>query len=356
MSKDYYKILGIEKTATAEEVKAAFRRLALEHHPDRGGNAEKFKEANEAYQVLSDSQKRSQYDRFGTVGDNPGGFNGGFNGFNGQGFNVNMEDLGDLFGGFGDLFGMGGQGRAERKRGRDIQIDARIAFNEAVFGTDFQTELMKPVKCSHCVGTGGEPDSKKISCPTCGGSGRIAQNRATMFGAFQTVSACPECLGEGKKYEKHCSVCRGSGVKRENKKLSIRIPAGIADGNTIKVSGEGEAGERGNPSGDLYVRISVKADHDFEREGDDVLSEAKVSFADAALGSSARVKTVDGEVELKIPAGTQPGTVIRLKSRGIPHLRRDGRGDQLVTVVVEVPKKLSKKQRELLEKFRDEKI
>ncbi len=349
MSKDYYQTLGIDKTATAEEVKAAFRRLAMEHHPDRGGDAEKFKAANEAYQVLSDTQKRAQYDRFGSVPEGGQGYPGG--GFNGQGFNINMDDLGDIFGGFGDLFG-GGNG--ERSRGgRDIQLDARLSFHDAVFGTEFSTEIVKPVKCSNCTGTGGEPGSKKTTCSTCKGAGRVAQNRNTMFGVFQTVGTCNVCHGRGEKYDKQCSICHGSGVAREKKKITVRIPAGIDNGNTIRASGEGEAGERGAPAGDLFVRVFVTPDKDFHREGSDVLSEVPVAFADAALGATAKVKTVDGEVEFKIPAGTQPGTVIKLKGRGIPHLRGDGRGDHLVAIKVEVPKKLSKKQKSLLEELRN---
>lgn len=351
MAKDYYQTLGLEKNASAEEVKTAFRRLALEHHPDRGGNAEKFKEANEAYQVLSDPQKRAQYDRFGAVPEGGQGFPGGFSGFGGQGFNINMEDLGDIFGGFGDLFG--GGARSTAHAGRDIEIDAKIDFLQAVFGTEFTTEITKPSSCPHCTGTGGEPGSKQETCSTCKGSGRIAQNRNTMFGVFQTMSTCPTCHGAGKKFDQPCTICRGSGVTRERKKITVRIPAGVADGNTIRVTGEGEAGERGATAGDMYVHVRVAPSHELARRGDDIVSEAKVSFSQAALGSSTPVQTVDGEVELKVPAGTQPGTVIKLKGRGVPHLRREGRGDHLVTVSVEVPKKLSKKQKKLLEELRD---
>ena len=354
--KDYYKTLGIDKSATAEEVKAAFRRLALEHHPDRGGNAEKFKEANEAYQVLSDASKRAQYDRFGTVPEGASGFGQGFGGFSaggGQGFNINMEDLGDIFGGFGDLFGASAAPRERSRAGRDIHIDAKIDFRAAVFGIDYSAEIMKPTRCSQCNGSGGEPGTKQITCTACRGAGRVTQSRNTMFGVFQTTGTCPACQGTGKKFEKNCAVCRGSGVTRERQAIKIRIPAGVADGNTIKVAGGGEAGERGAEQGDLYVTVVVKADPAFERRGDDILSEARVTFAEAALGATAPVETVDGKVELKIPAGTQPGTVIKLKNRGVPHLHKDGRGDQLVTVGVEVPKKLSKKQKQLLEELRD---
>jgi molecular chaperone DnaJ len=352
MSKDYYKILGIEKNASAEDVKNAFRRLALQHHPDRGGDAEKFKEANEAYQVLSDSQKRAQYDRFGTVNEGPAGA-GGFQGFGGfSGGSVNFEDLGDLFGGFGDLFGMGGQARAQDRRGRDIGLDANIGFLESVFGVDQAIDILKSVKCDHCLGTGGEPGSKQQSCPTCHGRGQVAQARNTMFGVIQTMSQCSTCHGAGRKYDKTCSICNGSGVARERRKMSVRIPAGISDGATIRVAGEGEAGERGTAAGDLYVNVRVKPDARWTRRGYDIVSEVKIPFADAALGTVVPVETVDGRVELKIPAGTQPGTVLKLKNRGVPHLNSSSRGDHMVTAVIEVPKKLSKKQKKLLEEFK----
>jgi len=349
MSKDYYKVLGVEKNATADDVKNAFRRLALQHHPDRGGSADKFKEANEAYQVLSDPQKRAQYDRFGTVNEGPSGFQG----FSGQGVNINFEDLGDIFGGFGDLFGMGSQGRKRSRRGSDIELDANIGFLEAVFGVEQPVDIMKPVKCAHCKGSGGEPGAKLTNCPTCQGRGQVAQARSTMFGVIQTMAVCSACGGEGKKYEKQCSACGGSGITRERRRMSVRIPAGIADGATIRIAGEGEAGERGESSGDLYVHVRVKRDDRFERRGNDVMNDVKVSFADAALGTTATVETVDGELKVKVPAGTQPGTVIKLKGRGVPHLNGSGRGDHLATVIVEVPKKLSKKQKQLLEELRN---
>jgi molecular chaperone DnaJ len=351
MPKDYYKVLGVEKNASAEDVKNAFRRLAMQHHPDRGGEAEKFKEINEAYQVLSDPAKRGQYDRFGSVPEGGGGFPGG--GFNGNGFNVNFEDLGDIFGGFGDLFGMGGRGARGEERGRDIQVDVKISFLDAVFGVAHSFDLYKAVRCEKCSGSGGEPGAKQNNCPTCRGKGKITQNKNTMFGVFQSVSVCSSCRGAGRTYEKNCSVCSGRGVMRERKSITVKIPAGIADGNTIKVTGEGEAGERGIASGDLYVTIAVKSDPRFARRGFDIASEVRVSFSDAALGAVYKVETVDGEVELKIPTGTQPGTVLRLRGKGIPHLRTGERGDHFVTVIVEVPKKLSKKQKKLLEELKE---
>jgi molecular chaperone DnaJ len=349
-AKDYYQILGLSRGATTEEVKAAFRRLALEHHPDRGGNAEKFKEANEAYQVLSDPERREHYDRFGTVAEGVPGSAG----FGGQGFNVNFEDLGDIFGGLGDIFGMGGNraARQARRGGRDIEVDAHLKFEESVFGLDYPFELLKSVKCSVCLGTGGEPGSKLETCPECRGTGRISVTQRTMFGIFQSAASCPACQGDGKRYAKKCSACRGSGAVREKRKIVVKIPAGVSDGNAIKVPYEGEAGERGAPAGDLYVRVRVKPSANFRREGDDLLVEVPVPVADAVLGGTVWVETVDGRVEIKIPPGTQPGTVLKLRGRGVPHLRREGRGDQLVAVAVEVPKKLSKKQRQLYEELK----
>jgi molecular chaperone DnaJ len=349
MPKDYYKILGVEKDASADDIKNAFRRLALQHHPDRGGDAEKFKEANEAYQVLSDAEKRARYDRFGTADESPQG------GFGGQGFsgNVDFGDLGDLFGGLGDIFGMGGN-RGARERGRDIVLDANASFLNAVFGTEHSVDIMKSVACHHCKGSGGEPGSKQTPCPTCHGRGQVAQNRNTMFGTIQTVSACPSCRGNGKRFERECTVCSGRGNVREHRKMSIRIPAGISDGSSIRVAGEGEAGEMGRAAGDLYVRVHVKPDPRFMRQDDDIVNDIRVPFAEAALGSSAEVETVDGKIEVKIPAGTQPGTVIRLKGHGVPHLRSSGRGDHLAKVLIEVPKKLSKRQKQLLEELRNE--
>ncbi len=353
MPKDYYKILGVDKNASAEDIKNAFRKLAMQHHPDRGGDAEKFKEANEAYRVLSDSQKRGQYDRFGTVDQAPPGTNGWSGGFSGFGGSVNFEDLGDIFGGLGDIFGMGG-GRRRQDRGRDIEIDASIAFLDSVFGTEHTVDVVKAVSCSNCNGTGGEPGAKEMDCPTCRGRGQVTQNRSTMFGTIQTAIPCPSCHGRGKKFERACSICNGSGVERGRRKMSVRIPAGISDGSTIRVSGEGEAGERGRESGDLYVHVRVKPDSRFSRQGDDIINEIRIPFADAALGAVAEVETVDGKASVKIPAGTQPGTVVKLKGKGVPRLRASGRGDHLLTVSVEVPKKLSKKQKQLLEELRKE--
>jgi len=354
MTKDYYKILGIEKNATPEEVKTAFRRLAMQHHPDRGGDTAKFKELNEAYQALGDEGKRRQYDQFGRVFE--GGGQGGF----GQGVNhayrqagVDFGDLGDLFGGLGDLFGARTQTRAQRG-GRHVEMDLRVDFKDAVFGAEREVELYKPVRCVRCAGSGGEPGAKVTQCGSCHGEGRVTTNQRTMFGVFQSVTVCGACQGEGKRIAERCSGCAGTGVTREHRSLRVKIPAGIRDGATIRITGEGEAGERGSPAGDLYLTVQVKPDARLQREGDDILSTEPVSFAHAALGTEIEVPTVDGPLTVKIPAGTQPGSVLRLKSRGVPHLRGSGRGDHLVTIAVEVPRKLNKTQKRLLEELRDQ--
>ena len=352
MAKDYYKDLGVDKNASPEDIKNAFRRLALQHHPDRGGDSAKFKEANEAYQVLSDEHKRKQYDQFGEAGVGNGA--GGFGGFGGQGFNINMDDLGDIFSGFGDIFGGGARRTATRERvGRDIEMDARIDFRDAVFGCERVVELFKPVTCSRCAGKGGEPGAEVRQCKDCGGSGRVTQAQRTVFGVFQTVVTCGACKGEGKTFSIRCSRCSGSGVVKETRKIVAKIPAGIHDGATIRLVGEGEAGMSGARPGDLYLTVRVKPEARMEREDSDILTAETISFSDAALGTTASVETVDGLVLLKIPAGTQAGTVLRLKGKGVPHLRGQGRGDHLVTVNIEVPRKLSKKQKELLEELKN---
>jgi molecular chaperone DnaJ len=356
MAKDFYKTLGVERSASAEDIKAAFRRLAMQHHPDKGGDAAKFKEANEAYQVLSDASKRKQYDQYGTTFDGAGPGAGG-GGFGGQGFNINMDDLGDIFGGFGDIFG-GGQRRTQTRNrtGGDIHMDVRIDFKDAVFGVERSLELYRPATCGNCKGNGGAPGSKAEECKDCNGSGRVAVTQRTVFGVFQTASTCGTCHGEGKKFSTVCSHCNGSGRVRENRNLRVKIPAGIPDGATIRVSHEGEAGERGATAGDLYLTVRVKPDARFEREEHDILTSENISLSDAALGATIEVQTVDGAASLKVPAGTQSGTVFRIKARGVPHLRSAGRGDHLATINVEVPKKLTKKAKQLLEELKKEGI
>ncbi|MEK7545876.1 MAG: molecular chaperone DnaJ [Patescibacteria group bacterium] len=356
MGKDYYRILGIVKGASDEEIKKAFRVLAHKHHPDKeGGDEAKFKEINEAYQVLSNPQKKAQYDQYGQTfdqGGGPGGGFGGFGGFQNGGANFDMGDISEMF---GDMFGMGGRGRRQA-RGGDIEVNAQIGFSEAAFGAEKTFELYKPVACASCSGTGIPPGAKMHQCKRCEGKGRVRQTQRTMLGSFETVATCGECHGAGNVPESRCRECAGEGARREKSSVTVKIPAGIDDGETIRVSGGGEAGVRGTPSGDLYLHIRVKSDPRFERDGFDVYSNLDVAFSDAALGTTKPVETLDGELEVKIPSGVQSGEEIRLKARGVPHLRGSGRGDHYVRVIVKTPKHLSRKAKQLLEELRDEDV
>ncbi len=350
MSKDYYKILGVDKEADDASIKRAYRKLAHKHHPDKNnGNAEKFKEINEAYQVLSDKQKRSQYDQFGQTFDGSSGSAGGqgfqgFSGFGGQGMNFDFGDLGDIF---GDVFGGRGRSKTGPIRGSDLQMELVIDFDKSVFGGEDVIELYRSVQCPKCKGEGVEPGYKINTCETCGGVGQVKRQSQTMFGVFSQVTTCPKCNGTGKIPEKPCSRCGGDGISKESENIKIKIPAGIDDGETIKLSKKGEAGRRGGEYGDLYIRIRVNPSKDFVRKGYDIISEIPLSFTEAALGSNVLVKTIDGDVILKIPSGTQTGKVFILKSRGVTRLGRSGRGDHLVKVTVVTPKKLSQKEKKL---------
>lgn len=360
MSKrDYYEVLGVSKDASADEIKKAFRKLAVKHHPDKeGGDETKFKEANEAYEVLKDSQKRQRYDQFGHagVGGASGGggnpFGGGFEGFgNGQGFEFNFGGDGGLGDIFGQFFGggAGGQQRGPR-RGRDVETVVNLSFDDAVFGVEKDLKLTFDAECEHCKGDGAEPGHSLKTCDTCKGAGQTVRVVNTMFGAIQQAAVCPTCKGKGKVPEKACTVCKGAGVTRKEQSIKVKIPAGIDDGATLRLRERGEAiggGERG----DLYVQIRVKAHKKFTREGDLILSEEHISMIDAALGTEIEVETVDGTVTMKVPAGTQSGTDFKLSNHGVPHLRSDTRGAHIVQIVVDTPTKLSKKQRELLEQF-----
>ncbi|HRH32710.1 MAG TPA: molecular chaperone DnaJ [bacterium] len=358
MSKDYYSILGVPKTATEEEIKKAFRKEAHKHHPDKsGGDEAKFKELNEAYQVLSNKDRRARYDQFGSSfesGQAGGGQQTHWGGFgDGQGFNINMDDLGDLFGGFGDMFGFGGnrQKSQRQSRGSDIEVRMEIEFKDAVFGAEKLVRLAKTITCNQCQGNGAEPGSKIETCPTCNGRGSVAQIQRTIFGQMQVQTTCPTCQGDGKKITKPCHTCSGSGVIKDNTELKIKIPAGIDNGESIRLTGQGEAGEKGASPGDLYVHVIVIPDKRFKRMGTTVFSQAHITFPQAALGTSIDITTVDGEVSLKIPSGTQSGKIFMLKDRGIPSLRGKGRGDHQVEVIVDTPAHLSRKQKQLLEEF-----
>ncbi len=358
MSKrDYYEVLGVSKSASADEIKKAFRRLAVQHHPDKeGGDEGKFKEINEAYDVLKDAQKRQRYDQFGHagVGGASGGRAGGnpFEGFNFNGQNVNFDFGG---GGFGDIFdqffGGGGGGRQRGpQKGRDVEVQLQLTFEEAIFGLKHEFSLEMEDTCTHCKGRTVEPGYDLKTCPTCHGAGQQTKVMNTMFGAIQQTVPCETCHGAGRVPEKVCSVCHGSGTQRRKQSINVKIPAGIDDGATIRLSGRGEA-IGGGEKGDLYVHIRVKADKTFTREGDIILSEQHIPMVEAALGTEIDVKTVDGMVRMKIPAGTQSGTDFKLSGHGVPHINSDRRGPHIVNIVVDTPTKLSKKQKKILEEF-----
>lgn len=354
--RDYYEVLGVSKDASADEIKKAFRRKAVELHPDKqGGDEEKFKEVNEAYEVLKDQAKRQRYDQFGHAG--VGGANGGgnpFGGFGGEwsGQNVNFDfgdlGLGDIFGSF---FGGGASNRGQRQaRGNDVETRIEISFEEAVFGTEKSLKIDLDDTCSHCKGTTAEPGYELKTCDTCKGSGQVVTATRTIFGNIQQAAVCPTCHGQGKVPEKVCSVCRGKGVERRSQAIELKIPAGIDDGATIRLREHGEAIAHG-PKGDLYVHVRVKAHKKFTREGDLILSSEHVSMIQAALGAEIDVETVDGVVRMKVPEGTQSGTDFKLSGHGVPHLRSDSRGPHIVTIIVDTPTKLSREQRDLLEQF-----
>ena len=352
MSKrDYYEVLGVSKDASADELKKAFRKAAVKHHPDKeGGDEAKFKEINEAYEVLKDQQKRQRYDQFGHAGVGGASSGGGgspFEGFsNGQGFEFNFGDggLGDIFGQF---FGGNSGGQRAQSRGRDVETAITLTFEEAIFGVEKKLELTMDDECSHCKGTTVEPGSSMKTCPTCKGAGQQTRVMNTMFGPIQQAVVCESCEGRGKVPEKTCSVCNGRGTERRSQSVTIKVPAGIDDGSTIRLKERGEAAAN-VVRGDLYVHIRVKAHKKFTREGDLILSEEHVPMVDAALGTEIEVETVDGKVTMKVPAGTQSGTDFKLSNHGVPNLRSDKRGAHIVQVIVDTPTKLSKKQKELL--------
>ncbi|MBU1203263.1 molecular chaperone DnaJ [Patescibacteria group bacterium] len=357
MPKDYYKTLGVEKGATDSEIKRAFRKLAHQYHPDKNGgeeNLKKFKEINEAYQVLSNKEKRQQYDQFGANFDQTGGFSGGNPFGGGQGFGgfdfsggQNMDfDLGDIFGSF---FGGDSPFRSGRnQRGEDIQVDINISLKDAVFGLSESLSLRKKIKCQSCEGTGADKGTSFEECRTCGGSGHIT---STVLGTFRTQTVCPDCRGKGKSIKNKCGACHGQGFDTENVDIKVEIPAGIDDGQSIRLSGQGNAGKNGAVSGDLYVVVHVLPEKGFERQGDDLITEYDIPFTMAALGGQIEARTIDGKVKLKIPSGTPSGKKFVLSDKGVAHLKARGRGDQIVIVNVDVPSKLTKKQRKLLEEL-----
>ncbi len=356
--RDYYEVLGIAKGASNDEIKKAFRRLAVEHHPDKaGGDETKFKEINEAYEVLKDTSKRQRYDQFGHagVGGASGGGAGGnpFAGYGGQGQEMHFDfgdlGLGDIFGNF---FGGGSQGRGQQQaRGNDVETAIELSFEEAIFGIEREFSLTLKDTCSHCNGTTAESGHELKTCDTCKGSGQVVQEMRTIFGVVQQAAVCKTCKGMGKVPEMVCSVCKGSGTERKAQTIKLKIPAGIDDGTTIRLRERGEAVANG-PKGDLYVHIRVRPHKKFTREDELILSEEHVDMVAATLGTEIDVETVDGLIKMKVPAGTQSGTDFKLSDHGVPRLRSEQRGPHIVTITVDTPTKLSKDQIQLLQEFK----
>ena len=343
---DYYQVLGVPRNASSEEVRKAFRRLAFQYHPDRNKNhdaEEKFKEINEAYEVLRDADKRAAYDRFGhasTAGKSP--FGRGFEGMGG-------------FGGFGDIFDtfFGGSSRARQRprRGADIQQNVSVSFEEAVFGTEKEFDIRRTEVCSRCHGSRSEPDSKPATCNVCNGSGQVRRTQQSIFGQFVNVAACAQCRGEGKIVTSPCTQCRGTGAEKKTRSISVKIPAGIEDGAQVRLSKEGQISPNGGLSGNLYIKVNIKDHEYFVRTGDDILVEYPVNYAQAALGDEIEVPTVDGPVLLKVPAGIQSGKGVRLKGKGSYRMNKNSRGDQIVIVKVITPDSLDKRQKQLFEEL-----
>lgn len=365
MPKDYYSLLGVSKSASQDEIKQAFRKQAHQYHPDKSsGDEAKFKEINEAYQVLGDAQKRQQYDQFGSA-DGPQGFGGGGmggmswedimrqaqaqgGGFSqGGGVEFDMGDLGDMFSG---MFG-GGRTRTRVKKGQNLASSLKIEFKEAATGVTKDINMFKTISCGTCSGKGGKNEADVVTCTTCNGSGSVETLQRTILGAMRTRSACSTCDGQGKTIKNPCDKCKGTGTVKDNATLSVHIPAGIQDGMTMRVEGGGDAGLRGAPTGDLLLTVHVKDDNRFTREEDDVRYRAEITFSQAALGTKLTVPTILGHETVKIPAGTQSGTVFTLRSKGFPHLQQHGTGDQLVEVVVKTPHKVHGRSKQLLKEL-----
>ena len=352
--RDYYEVLGVQKTATDAEIKKAYRKLAKENHPDlHPGDKDaeaRFKEINEAYEVLSDSEKKARYDQFGFAGVDPsyggGGYGGGFDG------SFDFGDLGDIFGSFfGGGFGGGGRARSGPQRGESLRTRLTITFEEAAFGCEKEVSIDRVEQCETCKGTGAAPGTSPETCPACGGSGQVQQRRQTPMGVFATTGPCPRCGGTGKIIASPCKDCGGSGQVRRRKTLKVTIPAGIDNGQIISLRGQGSAGKNGGPAGDLQIVITVQPHQLFRRDGADVYCNAPITFTQAVLGGEMEIPTIDGKVKYDIPEGTQTGSTFRLKGKGIPNVNGRGRGDQFVTVRVEVPTSLTREQEEALNAF-----
>ena len=345
--RDYYEVLGLTKGASEEEIKSAYRKLAMKYHPDKNPGdkeaEEKFKEINEAFSVLSDPDQKSKYDRFGHAGVDPSaGFGGaGFDGFGG------FEDIfGDFF---GSMFGGGGQRKRGPRKGNDLRARITISFEEAAFGCKKEIKLNKYTRCTTCDGSGAAPGTSKHQCPNCGGTGQVYTTQRTAFGQMQNVSMCPECHGTGEIIDTPCPDCQGTGKVKKQVTVSVDVPAGIDNGNSLNIRGNGEPGDLGGPNGDLYIVVSVKPHKLFTREGNDLKLEIPIGFDQAALGDTVTVPTLEGKVSYKIPPGTQPGTKFRLKGKGVPSLRTGRKGDLYITVNLEVPTKLNGSQKKAIE-------
>ncbi len=345
--RDYYDVLGVSSSASDEEIKKAFRRLALEYHPDRNKKTdaeERFKEINEAYQVLSNPEKRAAYNRFGHDGVSAnGGMGRGFEGF-------------DTFGGFGDIFdaffgGFGSRARTGPQRGHDLEMGLTLSFEEAALGIQREVEVSRAELCERCRGSRSEPGTSRERCATCRGSGQVRRSQQSLFGQFVQVVTCSTCGGEGQVIARPCTQCRGGGYERHTRRLPVTIPAGVEDGSQFRLTGEGDAGSRGGPAGDLYLVLHVKEHKLFRRDGYSLLFELPINFAQAALGGTVDVPTLQGRISLKIPAGVQPGTVLRVKGEGVARLRGRGRGDMLITVRVVTPRSLDPEERRLFEEL-----
>ena len=356
--RDYYEVLGVQRGASEDEIKKAYRKLAKQYHPDLNpGNAEaeqKFKEVNEAYEVLSDASKKARYDQFGFAGVDPNygagaGGGGGFGGFT----DFDFGDLGDIFGSFFGG-GFGGGARSSRngpQRGESIRVGVTVSFEEAAFGCEKEVSVDRVDQCPSCKGSGCESGTTPEVCTQCGGTGTVQQRRQTPMGVFATTTTCPKCGGRGKIIHNPCKDCGGTGQQRKRRTIQVNIPAGIDNGQTISLRGQGNAGRNGGPAGDLLITVTVRPHQLFRREGNDVLCEAPITFTQAVLGGEMEIPTIDGKVKYDIPEGTQTGTTFRLRGKGIPNLNGRGRGDQYVTVYIETPRNLNREQKEALKKF-----
>ena len=353
--RDYYEVLGVSRGASEDEIKKAYKKMARKYHPDLNPGdktaEEKFKEVNEAYEVLSDADKKARYDQYGHAGVDPnfgaGGFGGGFDG------SFDFGDLGDIFGSFfGGGFGGGRRTNPNApQRGESIRMSIAISFEEAAFGCKKAVTVERYETCDPCHGNGCAPGTSPEVCPDCHGTGTVQVRRQTPMGVFATSSPCPKCGGKGRIIHQPCKDCRGSGMVRKKKTIQASIPAGIDNGQTISIRGQGNAGKNGGPAGDLLITITVRPHEMFRREGTSVLCEAPITFTQAVLGAELEIPTIDGKVKYTLPEGTQSGTTFRLKGKGIPSINGRGRGDQYVTVYIETPKNLNKEQKEALKKF-----